>query len=199
MIQPIVEGHAEVQAVPVLLRKLAVSMGVAFVKIGSPLRCARSQLAREDGMKRAVQMARRQTDCQGILVLLDADDDCPKTEADRLLAWVKEAAAPVPGTVVMAKREYEAWLLASAENLMAARGVSQPTPYERDPEGKRDAKGELERRLGLIYSEKRDQPALTALADWSLVHQRCRSFRRMVKETRRLFISCGLAPQAWPR
>lgn len=103
MIQPIVEGHGEVPAVPILLRKLAGLMEIPFVQVGSPIRRPKSALLKEGELKRAVTLARRQ-----------------------------------------------------------------------------------------------DQPRLTAHADWSSVHQRSRSFRKMAKEARRLFVALGLRPSAWP-
>jgi hypothetical protein len=131
--------------------------------------------------------------------LLDADDDCPKTEAPKLLQWAAQEAAPLPCAVVMANREYEGWLLGCAEVLLRARGFPEAQPYPGEPETKRDARGALEALFGrdFHYVEREDQPALTALADWQLVHQRCRSFRKMVKETRRLLEDCGLAPAEW--
>ena len=200
MIQPIVEGHGEVPAVPVLVRRLGELMGIPHVPVGAPFRSKRSQLAQKDGLQRVIMRARDEPDCAAILILFDADDDCPKTEAPKLLRWAMEAAAPLPCALVMANREYEAWLLGSLEVLLRARGVEPAQSYEGDPEIKRDAKGELESRFGrnFYYIEKKDQPAFTALADWVLVHERCRSFRKMSKETRRLFIACGLNPAAWP-
>ena len=200
MIQPIVEGDGEMPAVPVLLRKLAELMEVPFVPIGTPFRSKRSLLGQKDGLQRVVQRARAEPGCKAIVILFDADDDCPKTFASPLLRWAQEAAAPLPCGLVMANREYEAWLLANVEVLLQMRGISPAQPYLNDPEAKRDARGELESRFGkdFHYFEKKDQPALTAATDWKLVHQRCRSFRKMAKETRRLFGSCGLTPAAWP-
>ena len=200
MIQPIVEGHGEVSAVPVLVRRLAELMGIPYVPVGTPFRSKRSQLARKDGLQTVISRAREEPDCAAILVLFDADDDCPKEEAPRLLRWAVEAAAPLPCSLVMANREYETWFLGCLEVLLQNRRITPAQPYARDPETKRDAKGELESLFGrdFYYIEKEDQPALTALADWELVHQRCRSFRKMSKETRRLFIACGLNPTPWP-
>ena len=201
MIQPIVEGYGEVPAVPVLVRKLGKLMGIPYVQVGVPFRSKRSHLAQKDGLQRVIGRAREEPGCAAILVLFDADDDCPKEEAPKLLRWAEEAAAPLPCALVMANREYEAWFLGSLEVLLQMRGISPAQPYDGDPETKRDAKGELERRLGsdFDYVEKKDQPALTALADWEVVHERCRSFRKMAKEMRRLFSECGLSPAAWPR
>jgi hypothetical protein len=201
MIQPIVEGHGEVPAIPVLVRKLGELMGIPFVEVGTPFRSKRSLLAQKDGLQRVIGRARQEPGCAAILVIFDADDDCPKDEAPKLLKWAVKAAAPLPCAIVMANREYESWLLGCLEVLLQARGIIPAQPYDGNPETKRDAKGELERRFGsdFYYVEKKDQPALTALADWEVVHKRCRSFQKMAKETRRLFSACGLSPSAWPR
>ncbi|MBU6399159.1 MAG: DUF4276 family protein [Verrucomicrobia bacterium] len=200
MIQPIVEGHGEVPAVPLLVRKLAELMGIPFVTVGTPFRSKRSQLVQKDGLQRVIGRARSEPGCRGLLVLFDADDDCPKDQVPQLVKWAEAAAAPLPCAVVMAKREYEAWFLGNLEVLLQMRGVRQAAPYESDPEAKRDARGEVESRFGrdFHYVEKEDQPALTVLSDWAVVHQRCRSFRKMAKETSKLFRACGFAPQPWP-
>ena len=44
-IQPIVEGHGEVAAVPVLLRRMLAEARTTGVDIGKPIRRRRSQLA----------------------------------------------------------------------------------------------------------------------------------------------------------
>jgi hypothetical protein len=200
MIQPIVEGYGEVPAVPVLLRRLAGLMEIPYLNVGSPIRSKRTQLTQEEGLKNAVQMARSQPGCTGIIVMFDADDDCPKELAPRILKWAQDAARPLPCSVVLPKREYEGWFLACLESLLEARGIQPAVPYDKDAETKRDAKGELESRFGekFRYYERTDQPALSALADWALVHARSRSFRKMAKETRSLFIAAGLAPSCWP-
>lgn len=200
MIQPIVEGHGEVPSVPVLVRKLGELMGIPFVPVGAPFRSKRSQLGQKDGLQRVIGRAREEPGCTAILILFDADDDCPKEEAPKFLQWAQEAAAPLPCAVVLANREYEAWFLGNLEVLLQKRGVKPALPYDKDPETKRDARGELESRFGrdFHYVEKEDQPAFTALTDWALVYQRCRSFQKMAKEARRLFLACGLNPVPWP-
>jgi hypothetical protein len=200
MIQPIVEGHGEVPAVPVLIRRIGALMGIPCAPVGVPIRSKRSLLAKEDGMHRAVRVARQQPGCKAILILFDADDDCPAEITPKLIHWAEAAAAPLPCAVVLANREYEAWFLGCLEGLLRDRHSESAVAYENDPEAKRDARGELEARFGreFYYVEKEDQPSLTALADLSLVHRRCRSFRKMVKETDRLLRACGLNPSQWP-
>lgn len=74
-IQPIVEGHGEVAAVPILLRRLALELTGAAVDVAPPIRVPRTQLLRADALVRYVGLARRRAD--SILILIDADDDCP--------------------------------------------------------------------------------------------------------------------------
>lgn len=201
MIQPIVEGHGEVSAVPILMRKLGELMGLPYVQVASPIRRPRSKLLQESGLQQAIELAKIQPGCRGILVLLDADDDCPKTLAPVLQATAISAAQPLACAVVLAKKEYEAWFLACVESLRERRGISATAVYEKAPEDVRGTKAALESLMesGGKYLETSDQAALTAVADWAMAHKRSRSFRKMVKEARRLFVSCGLEPQAWPR
>jgi len=201
MIQSIVEGHGEVSAVPILIRRLGELMGLPGVEVASPIRRPRSKLVQKNGLEQAIELARIQRGCRGILVLLDADDDCPKTLAPDLQKAAQSAAQPLPCAVVLAKMEYEAWLLACVESLRKKRGISATAVYAKAPEDVRGAKAALESLMdpGGRYLETSDQAALTAVADWAMAYKRARSSRKMVKEARRLFVSCGLAPTAWPQ
>ncbi len=73
----IVEGHGEVRAVPVLIRRVARTLGVP-VDIPHPIRIPGSKLAQQGELERAVELASRTIGGRGaILVLRDSDDDCP--------------------------------------------------------------------------------------------------------------------------
>jgi hypothetical protein len=130
MIQPIVEGAGKVEAVPLLLRRLAGEMGVAHVPLGRPIRQGRNQLVAREGMEKAIALARRQPGCRGILFLFDADDLCTKTEAGPLQVQAADFARELPCPIVVANKEYEAWFLASLENL-SVRGAPA---YPKDPD-----------------------------------------------------------------
>src|ERR1700688_1879555 len=144
IIQPIVEGQGEVAAVPVLLRRLRDEAQCWRLEVGNPHRRRRSQLVKKDSLQSAVQVAALRDHCAGILVLLDADDDCPKELAPTLQEWAQEAAGEKPCVVVMANREYEAWFLASIEALRGKAGILPDAASHSQPEIPRDAKGELE-------------------------------------------------------
>ncbi len=164
MIQPIVEGQGDEAAVPILLRRLQDVAQAWEVRIGKPHRRRRTQLVKKDSLQTAVRVAALGDDCIGILIIFDADDDCPKELASTLREWAREAAGGRACEVVMANREYEAWFLASIEDLRGRASILPDATSHPHPEVPRDAKGELERRMaaGAVYSPTVDQAALTA-------------------------------------
>lgn len=203
MIKPIVEGHGEVPALPVLLRRIAGEcFGIWNVPILNPGRYPASRLLRQENgnwvpgpdFAKAGQHARNEgATC--ILTLLDLDDDCPKEVHDSVIPTLAGATGMDPSCLVFAKCEYEAWFLASAETL-----ENDVLPYPDDPEGVRGAKGALERHLQLEfpYDERTDQPRYSSRVDLTAIYNRSRSFRKLVKDFRRLLEHCGFKPFEWP-
>lgn len=108
IIQPIVEGHGDVAAFPVLLRRLVEEAQAWTVNIGRPLRRSRSQLVQKAGVEVSVQLALKEPDCDAILILFDGDDDCPAELGPTVQAWATTVANNIPCGVVIAHREYEA-------------------------------------------------------------------------------------------
>lgn len=200
-IQPIVEGHGEESAVPVLLRRLCHDEARAWgVKIEKPHRRPRSQLVKQDTFRKAVRVAGLAPDTIGILVLFDADDDCPAELAPKLGRWAHDVADGRPCPIVMANREYEAWFLASIESLRGQSGIREDAASFPEPECPRDAKGRLKRMMerGAIYSPTRDQTALTTGLDFASAYRGCRSFRKLVSAVGTLLQSAGVCPAVWP-
>lgn len=199
-IQSIVEGDGEVRALPVLLRRMIGIANAYSIGISRPIRRSRTQLAREDGVREAVRLARLEPDCAAILIVFDGDDDCPKELAPRVESWGQSEAAPLPCHVVMANREYESWFLATIESLRGIRGIRHDAGSHPHPESRRGAAEELERRMtpNRSYSKTADQPALTAAFDMAEAHRRCRSFRRMVRVFGLLAMSLGVTMDQWP-
>ena len=122
----IVEGHGEEQATPVLIRHIARACG-----FHTPIKCSvrrvpKSQLLKPQELERAVEALTRQIGRhQPILVLLDADEDCPKELAANLKARCQVEHADVTISIVIAKKEYEAWFLAAANSLAGQRGLPE--------------------------------------------------------------------------
>jgi hypothetical protein len=200
-IKPIVEGSGDVAAVPELLRRLQFDYGLGGheVEIARPIKWKRSCFNSEAHVRRAVQLAKAEPDCIGILIIFDSDDDCPKIHAARVTDWSKQEAGDTPCEVVMAHREYEAWFLATVESLRGRRGIRGDAASEAVPEGIRGAKERLETKMrpNMSYSETTDQVALTCHADFRITYTGCRSFRRLVNAFRRLLASSGAIVSEW--
>lgn len=201
-IQPIVEGHGEVEAVPVLVRRLRDSAQAYPLEVNPPIRRHRTEFFDEVLLRRAVRLAMKQ-ECEAILLIVDGDaaGNCPLQQAPQILAWAQDEAAGKPCAVVMAYREYEAWFLASLESLRGKRGILDDADSHPNPEQPTGAKEQLEERMqeGKSYHETADQPALSALFDMRPAYQSCRSFRHLVKVFGELAVAGGAAPQvAWP-
>ena len=122
-------------------------------------------------------------DCAAVLILFDADDDCPAQVGPAIMLEALKTARKTPCEVVMATREYEAWFLAAIESLRGKRGIrSNATSYSA-PEKPRNAKLELTKRMSKnrTYSETADQEPLSATFDMAAAYQSCRSFRKLTR------------------
>jgi len=72
--------------------------------------------------------------------MLDADDDCPATMGPELLKRARAAVPHTPVGLVLAKCEFEAWFLASAESLAGRRGLPDVLSPPANPESIRGQK-----------------------------------------------------------
>lgn len=112
VIASIVEGHGEVSAIPVLVRKVAGEMFDRYdVVVPNPHRVKRSQLVagnvRGQVLENAIRVqAERVSKAGGVLVVADADDDCPVLLAQKL-ATPQFSYSKVE--IAIAVREFEAW------------------------------------------------------------------------------------------
>ena len=187
MIVPIVEGHAEVQSVRVLLDHILHEKGVFTVGVSRPFRVKRYRVVREGELERAIRFATvsRQA-AAAVLILLDSDDDCPAQLGPQLLARSRRATA-LPTSVVFACREFEAWFLGAKESLRGVRGIRDDASSPADPEAIRGAKERLSANMaGRRYIEVDDQPALAKKIDLAQAQASCPSFTRFVREVYRL-------------
>ncbi len=177
----IVEGDGEVRALPVLLRRLAQALGIHDLVIPAPIRVHRDQfLRRTEEFERKLLLAAAKAQGGTVLVVLDADDDCPVTLAQDILARGQQFVQAASLHVVLPNREYEAWFLAAAESLAGKRGLRQDIAAPDQPDNIRNAKGWLSERIpGGRYHEVSDQAALTAQFDVELARIRSRSFRKL--------------------
>jgi len=174
---PIVEGHGEVAAVPVLLRRIAEGLNVYDAQVGKPIRCQRYKLVKPGELERVIDLAVLKGGAEGrVLLLIDAETDCPAELGPALLARAKAARADISIGVVLAKREFEAWFLGSLESLRAEHGIPPGEGLHREPEDIPGAKECLRDLLGIPYSEVIDQPAMADRFDMNAARENCPSF-----------------------
>lgn len=181
---PIVEGHGEVSAVRILLRRLGERFSPETpITVLPPIRRSRDRFLLEGELEKDVQLAAEKLTGPGaILIILDTDGDCPAELGPSVLARAVAARPDRTIRVVLAHCEYEAWFLAAAQSLRGRRGLSTELSVPEDPEAIRGAKEWLRRNMlgSRTYSETVDQPAFTALFDIDAART-CRSFDRLCR------------------
>lgn len=164
----IVEGPGDVEAVPVLVRRLAerIDPDLSF-DIAKPIRAGKTRLRRSGELERFVDLAARKLQGTGaVLILIDADDDCPKELGAELLERARRARGDTPIRTVLAKKEFEAWLVAAADSLQGKRGLPEELEPPAKPEEIRGAKEWLSERIqGRRYRETLDQAAFASIVD----------------------------------
>jgi hypothetical protein len=181
----IVEGHGDVAAVPLLLRRLFHEyLGHPDVVVLPAIRVPKTRLLKPGELERAVELAARQTqDGDAVIILIDADDDCPAELAPQLLSRATKARADRNIRVILANKEYEAWFIAAAESIAGHRGLRSDLTPPTTPESIRDAKGWLTQvsHANTAYRETLDQPALTQLFDLQQART-CSSFDKLCRD-----------------
>jgi len=136
----IVEGHAEVESVPLLLRRIFAQLGVSDIRVARPFRIKRNRVVKDGELERAISQTIRDRDgVAGIMVLIDSDDDCPAELGVQLLDRAKQTTQ-MPVSVVLANREFECWLLGSKESLRGINGIVENATAPLNPENIRGSK-----------------------------------------------------------
>ena len=193
-IASIVEGDGEVRALPKLLYRIANEQGVSLLTPKLPMRIPRSRLTAPQGIERAVAAkAGEVMRAGGILVILDADDDCPAHLGPQLLERARATRPDRHVAVVLANREWEAWYLAAMPSLAGQCGFPSDLRALDDPETPRDCKGRLTRARGHghPYKETVDQAALAAVFDMKMARENSPSFDKFYRDVAWLLSATG--------
>lgn len=194
----IVEGHGDAKAVPKLVHRIAQEViPSAMVIIWPVLRVPASQLRKDGELERQVERAAREMGAKGgVLVLVDCDWDagCPAKEGPVLVQRARLARSDLPVSVVLAKKEFEAWFIAAAESLRGECGLAQDLAADPAPENIRGAKEWLSRHMprNRRYIETTDQATLTSVFDMQAA-RRADSFDKCYREIVRLLKVLGSA------
>ena len=188
----VVEGHGEVKALPVLLHRIAKEWDpLQTLHITQITRAPTSSLKREGYLESEIENLARKTGRNGgLFVLLDCDDDngCPKIDGPLWLNRARAARADMEIGLVLAYKEYEAWLIAAAESLRGHCGLSTDLSVPPAPEGIRGAKEWLSRHMpkNRPSAETTDPVALTRVFDMAAA-RRVSSFDKCYREIVNLF------------
>ncbi|HRY15303.1 MAG: DUF4276 family protein [Candidatus Competibacteraceae bacterium] len=141
---PIVEGHGEVEAVPLLLRRIACTVTPGLLpRINLPNRIKAKSFLNDPGYfrKHISLAAAKAAQFQGlVLILLDCEDDCPAELGPELLRRAIAIRCDVPYFVALAYREFETWFIAATESLRGWEGLPDYLAAPPDPQAIRGAK-----------------------------------------------------------
>lgn len=164
---PIVEGHGDRAAIRTLIHRVGAEVAPQVpLEVLAPLRIPKHTLLRVGELERAVEYSARKLNERmgGVIVLIDADDDCPAELSEDLRQRARGTRSDVAVKVILAKCEFESWAIASAESLRGWKGLPDDLTAPADPEQIRGAKEWLTARMprGVSYTPTVDQPGLAA-------------------------------------
>jgi hypothetical protein len=189
---PIVEGHGEEAALPILLRRIWTELlGGEFIDVMRPNRCKRDRLISSNHreLDRFVELSirhlsvKRDATPELILVVVDAEDDLACQLGPTLLQRAQECRPDMDITCVVANRCYETWFAAAADSLRHELDLTSDTEFPSDPETQNLRKSWVERRIRRAkYSETSDQARLTAIMDLSQCRANSPSFDKLCRE-----------------
>ncbi len=208
-VAPIVEGHSEVVALPALLHRIWNELiGCPFrLHVLAPARKHRDDLLKptSDTLERAVNTAfvqartlakqdRDPTSFGLVLLLLDAEGDCPAQRAPTLLARAQQARADARVTCILANRMFENWIAAGAGGL-AGLHLSEkcvlPATIQTPPDpeavgGKHWIRQLLLNEAKHTYSETGDSVELVRAMDLAAARACSPSFDKLCRELAKL-------------
>ncbi|MEX0805823.1 MAG: DUF4276 family protein [Candidatus Binatia bacterium] len=196
---PVVEGHGEEYAVPIMLNNWFKHR--RFFNFTTPDLAVRAHQAsllceydsqRERGIEHYLNLAM----CgrpDAILVMFDADDECIARQdkqpyqplGPELLQRARNHLPHIPISVVVANREFEAWYLAAYRRFKGRGHFHRDTKFTPgfDVETPRDCKGHVSTSMGRKYSETADQKVLTEhLGFGSYISRYSPSFKKLLKD-----------------
>lgn len=192
MIVPVVEGQGEEQSVRIVLERMMTDLG-RYAGIDKPFRVKRDKILQPSELERCIdRIFSGRENVSAVLLLLDADDDCPKELGAELMARGQtHIGSRGCFGVVLANREFEAWFLADLDGLSAGIDGAPFVEPPDDAERARDAKRRLRDALRRPYRPTVDQAAFARRFDLRRAAERCRSFRKLQSELARILESAS--------
>ena len=209
LIALLVEGEGDVNAAPVLVKRVIKSLNLSIEIQPDPNPLRIGEVAKFTGRNREkwdryLRLAIRTRNADAALLLVDGDCKkfenkpfCAKDAAAELHKRARDAGAGAnfSAACVFACMEYESWFLAAIPSLAGKRmppdnreGVKSNASWAGNTEqAPRNAKGELNKLMVNGYKPTTDQEPLTRLLDIDLLRNSgCRSFLRLDSAIRQL-------------
>lgn len=191
---PVVEGHGEVEAVPRLLRRIGAELfNYHQIDVLHPIRGQRGRMTKPIHLARwlgiaAGKLHQHQSEApKCILVLADADDECPCDVAASMREIALAACSHIDVACVVAHRAFESWFVAAADSLdkyLTCDAVPEtPEQY---------GKGWIEERFrGGSYGPRIHQPRMAASMNLAICRSRSRSFDKLCCELEKRLAPIG--------
>ena len=182
-LQPIVEGHGEIPAVPILIRNILAAQGIHDVQSLPAWRYGGypSVAKKFDGIFLAAIKENAP-----ILWVMDFDSkdyDCPVKEAQHLLAKAEALRSGWPIKIAFLVKEYETlFLIDEAATRKVFPDIPAKTAFPANPKNIRGAKEWLSKArpsLGSAYKETVHQVKITAHLDLVLLRARSPDFAHL--------------------
>lgn len=191
-IASIVEGHSEVESVPILIHRIKnIVAPMSLVRTPGPIRVPRDSIIKPHVFETYMDLAAHKSGQGGrILVLLDADDDCPKELAEALLERASSTRSDRVVRVVLAKSEFESWFVASIDSIAGKFSIDRNCKYPTNPESIRDAKRWLSQRMSRkdSYQATFHQPRMARIFDMNIARMRSPSFDKFWRDIEALLL-----------
>ena len=165
----LVEGHGEVDAAGVLVRKIAHDLG-HWEPWAQPRRWKnlhQQQNRHGGGLEAGVNFMRSLREPGALLILRDEDDACPRDLAPSVAEFLRTLNAPFPIAYVLLHREYEVLFLPCLDRMQRF-GFPDGLQWDGETwESRRDIKGWLSQQLppGRAYKPTTLQASMTAALD----------------------------------
>lgn len=191
-----VEGHGDVDAIPVLVRSILANQSRFDISVAPAIRVGGTSavLSGSRFPKQFRFLANDPANC-GVIIALDADDECPLALRSKIIQRIASdvGTSRVPVAVVLFNREYEALFLSQADILAGTYASFHAGDEEMqaiaNSESVRNCKGAVGRYLAeLSYKEVRDQAKLTARLDVNLLGTRHRAGKRLVSAIQQVLV-----------
>lgn len=181
---PIVEGHGDIQAVPVLIRRILQHHNIFDVEVLNPHK--RGDLSKiKANFDNCFKMAIKEK--AAIIWIIDFDCatcDCVASESSQLYQRANAIYAGWPFRVAFMVKEFETLFLSEPDATRSIlKEIPKATTFPENPEAIRGAKEWLSKAMpsGYAYKETVHQVKLSAVIDLDCLRESSASYRHLEK------------------